>query len=92
MLNRSSQPLTFERLDETPLETAAAYLIDDSTRCYIEEMKKMFESETSTKHSLLRIEKHFDKCNEAFEDLANGILSISNTLIEFVRLLKIVLI
>ena len=85
MLNSSSKPLPLVEIDDSPNETASAYVIDDSTRDYMEGMKKMFESEKSSKHSLLRIEKHFDKCNESFKDCAKGIFSISTTLNEFVR-------
>ena len=60
------------------------FIIDETTIGLMNEMKRMFENETSLSHSLLRIDKNIEISTNSFKEFANGIFTISNTLKDMV--------
>jgi hypothetical protein len=63
---------------------ASNFIIDETTIGLMNEMKRMFENETSLSHSLLRIDKNIEISTNSFKEFANGIFTISNTLKDMV--------
>ena len=63
---------------------ASNFIIDETTIGFMNEMKRMFENETSLSHSLLRIDKNIEISTNSFKEFANGIFTISNTLKDMV--------
>ena len=63
---------------------ASNFIIDETTIGFMNEMKRMFENETSLSHSLLRIDKNIEISTNSFKEFAKGIFTISNTLKDMV--------
>ena len=75
---------------KSPYIEPASYLFNQSTIDLLNDMKKMFETEKSTQHTLIRIEKHIEKSSESLMELAKGLFSVSNILKETVNNLYII--
>jgi hypothetical protein len=80
------QPSQQQPSQQQPSQHAHAsnFIIDETTIGLMNEMKRMFENETSLSHSLLRIDKNIEISTNSFKEFANGIFTISNTLKDMV--------
>jgi hypothetical protein len=80
------QPSQQQLSQQQPIQHAHAsnFIIDETTIGFINEMKQMFENETSLSHSLLRNDKNIEISTNSFKEIANGIFTISYTLKDMV--------